>query len=95
VSEFINTNLYAEIENLKEENSSLRRRVSQLVMHLYFVEETQDARVVNLRKALSLVCLELEKTTRPEASQLALWDYIENAVRIAVSAIEEAPKPQN
>jgi hypothetical protein len=95
VSDFINTQLYAEIENLKEENLSLRRRLTQLVMQLDFIEETQDARVVNLRKSLALICLELEKTTRPETSELALWGYIENAVRIAVSAIEEDPKPKN
>lgn len=86
---------FLEIQNLKEENLSLRRRLTQLVMQLDFVEETKDARVVNLRKSLALICLELEKTTRPETSELALWGYIENAVRIAVSAIEEDPKPQN
>lgn len=88
MSDFINTQLYAEVESLKEENLSLRRRLVRLTMELEFFHECQDATTVNQRDALKDVVTLLKASRKPKTSWIQKSRLIKEAILCAERELE-------
>lgn len=88
MSDFINTKLYAEIESLKEENSSLRQKLERLSIEFDFFHECQDATMINQRGALKEVVALLEASRKPGTSWIQKSRLIKKAIVCAGREIE-------
>ncbi|WP_224798198.1 hypothetical protein [Idiomarina abyssalis] len=83
MSDFREDEGFLEIQNLEEENSSLRRRLVRLTMELDFFHECQDATIVNQRDALKDVVTLLKASRKPKTSWIQKSRLIKEAILCA------------